>query len=204
VINNVNKYYPTIKNIDVHQIPEITNPILDVYAKNVNCAFKPKDMDLCLRSRVKDLNQLTSELQSAKKWSTFKKIGTLCLMALNLALCAAAIFLAPTTGMILNSIFFSLLPLHGIYKVFTEVKKLEKTINSELEPLNERIEMLKKLLENHSLIRQGIIDELKQIDLTKIETKDIVRIEQLTNALGELDKAVALFDQLNASAAPQV
>lgn len=227
MINNVNNYYSTIKNMEIEQIPQISNPILDIYAKHVNCAFKPKKMDLNLQSRVEDLNKFNHVIEKAKNSSTFHKVMSVCLLAASVSLIATGIILAcaidPLFGLIGAGAIFSSIsaqcmhdsnfkypatPRNGgltlpgldesiyVFDAFFGTKHLENQLNKKLEPLNERIEMLKKLLENHSVIKQGIEAELKQIDITKIDVLDVNRIEQLKMATIQLNKAVVMLQKL--------
>jgi hypothetical protein len=225
-MNSINKYYSEIKNIEIEQIPQITNPVLDVFAKHVNCAFKPKNMDLNLKGRMSELNKMDQVIEKAKNSNTFHKVMSICLLAATVSMMVAGTILTfavnplyalLTAGAILSSITAQYLDdkafrdpnvsRHGGYALpiieeaiyiadaFGGTKRLEKQMNAKLEPLNERLEMLKKLLENHPIIRQGIQKELQQMDLTK-DNVDINRIIQLKSALYELNKATVLIEKI--------
>jgi endonuclease V-like protein UPF0215 family len=113
---------------------------------------------------------------------------------LNISIIAATTILINPL-FILKTIFFPIISVFFIYDAFTRVNRMQKNMDEKLEPLNDRIEILKKMIENHPVIRQGIQEELAQIDLTNTNV-DMKRVQQLVAALDQLEKSVALIEKL--------
>lgn len=201
--SSVTNYYPIVKNFNDDQVPELNDPIEKVIADYGNCDFIPKNMDLNLQTRVKDLKNVENVLETAKKRSTFHKIFSVILLAASIALFIATIIIfkqIPIKGSI-HAIYISMqailplvsellgITLSAAYAIFAfEARVLKPQMDQKSNDLNERIEIMKKLVEHSPAIRQKIENELKGIDLTQTEFLDLDRIKQLRETLQQLIK----------------
>lgn len=194
MISNVNNYYATIKNIEIEQIPEISNPVLEVFTKHADCDFKPIKTNLYLNSRVKLLNHLNDKLINFKNCSTLSKVLSVCYLILTTSTFVLGMTLVDPL-FFMATIAFPIISMFICYEIFTRESRVQKSFDENLAILNDKIEMFKKIMENHPVIRQGILEELSQIDLTKANV-DVKRTQQLVAALEQLDKSVILIEKL--------